>query len=64
MTLYTYYQQTNKVVYGTTMNGKCFFFFKGFKSAEEAKAEILAPFTGMEKVWHETALVGEWSEIE
>lgn len=64
MTLYTYYQQADKVVYGTTIGGKCFFFYKGFKSAEEAKAEILASFTGMEKVWHETALVGEWSEIQ
>lgn len=64
MTLYTYYQNGNKVVYGTTTSGKCFFFYKGFKSAEDAKAEILAQFTGMERVWHETALVGEWSEIQ
>lgn len=37
MTLYTFFQQENKVVYGTTVNGQLFFFFSGFTSAEEAK---------------------------
>lgn len=64
MTLYTHYKKADKVVYGTTANGKCFFFYKGFQSAEEAKAEILAQYTGIEKVWHETSLVGKWSEIQ
>ena len=37
MKLYTFYQQDNKVVYGTAVNGKSVFFFSGFASAEEAK---------------------------
>ena len=37
MKLYTFYQESNKVVYGTSVNGKSVFFFSGFASAEEAK---------------------------
>lgn len=37
MKLYTFYQEDEKVVYGTTANGKTFFFYKGFNSAEDAK---------------------------
>lgn len=38
MKLYTFYQdETNRVVYGTSVNGKSVFFFSGFASAEEAK---------------------------
>lgn len=65
MKLYTFYQQDNKVVYGTSVKGKSFFFFSGFNSAEEAKQAILASYKGVERVWHETSLnIGEWSEIE
>lgn len=64
MKLYTFYQQDDKVVYGTSVNGQAYFFFKGFASAEEAKEAILSSFKGFERTWHETSLVGEWSEIE
>lgn len=64
MKLYTYYNQDNKFVYGTTVNGKSFFFFSGFKSAEEAKEFILSHYTGMKKTWFETSLKGEWSRIQ
>ena len=37
MKLYTFFADENKVVYGTAVNGKSFFFFSGFNSAEEAK---------------------------
>lgn len=42
MKLYTFYQQDEKVVYGSAVNGKSVFFFSGFASAEEAKAATLA----------------------
>lgn len=64
MALYTYYNQGEKVVYGTAVNGKSVFFFSGFKSAEEAKETILSQYTGIEKTWFETSLEGEWSEIQ
>jgi hypothetical protein len=37
MKLYTFYNENNKVVYGTFVEGKTCFFFSGFNSAEEAK---------------------------
>lgn len=37
MKLYTFFRENEKVVYGTAVNGKSFFFFSGFNSAEEAK---------------------------
>lgn len=37
MTLYTFYQENDKVVYGTFAEGKTQFFYSGFTSAEEAK---------------------------
>lgn len=64
MTLYTFYQENDKVVYGTVVNCESVFFFKGFASEEEAKNAILAPFKGVERMWHETSLIGEWSEIQ
>lgn len=64
MKLYTYLNESGKVVYGTSVNGKSFFFFGGFASAEEAKEAILSRYTGVERTWLETALVGEWSEIQ
>lgn len=64
MKLYTYYNRDNKFVYGTAVNGKSFFFFSGFKSAEEAKEAILSPYTGVEKTWLETSIKGEWSRIQ
>lgn len=64
MTLYTYYKKDNKAVYATSVNGKSFFFFSGFNTAEEAKKAVLENREGFEKFWLETALVGEWSEIK
>lgn len=37
MKLRTIYQDANKVVYCTSVNGKTFFFFSGFTSVEDAK---------------------------
>lgn len=37
MTLYTFYQENDQVVYGTFAEGKTQFFYSGFASAEEAK---------------------------
>lgn len=37
MTLYTFYQENDQVVYGTYAEGKTQFFYSGFASAEEAK---------------------------
>ena len=64
MTLYTYYNQDGKVIYGTTVNGKSYFFVSGFESAEEAKEVILSRYTGIEKTWFQTSLEGEWSKIQ
>ena len=64
MTLYTYYNQDDKVIYNTVVNGESYFFFKGFESIEEAKEAILSQYTGIEKIWIETSLKGEWSRIQ
>lgn len=64
MELLTFYNQNGQVVYGTTVNGKAFFFFNGFKSAEEAKETILSQYTGIEKMWMRTFFKGEWSKIQ
>lgn len=37
MTLYTFYQENDKVVYGTFAEGETQFFYSGFASTEEAK---------------------------
>lgn len=37
MKLYTFYNQDNKQVFGTFVEGKTQFFYRGFASAEEAK---------------------------
>jgi septal ring-binding cell division protein DamX len=73
MKLYTFFKQDDKVVYGTTVNGKCFFFFSGFASAEEAKdacVELHASFqTGCSRAFAKLLVApmfesAEWSEIE
>ena len=64
MKLYTYCNQNNKFVYGTAVNGKSYFFFSGFKTADEAKEFILSHYTGIAKEWFETSLEGEWSRIQ
>ena len=64
MTLYTYYNQDGKVIYGTFVSDKSYFFFSGFESVEEAKEAILSQYTGIEKIWVETSLEGEWSKIQ
>lgn len=76
MKLYTFFKQEEKVVYGAAVNGKSVFFFSGFASAEEAKAETKkihlefkkqdrpkAPI-GMLECEIDMVLSGEWSEIE
>ena len=76
MKLYTFYKENEKVVYGTAMNGKTFFFFKGFTSKEDAK-EVTATAhldykiadrpkapIGMLKAEIDMVLSGEWSEID
>lgn len=37
MKLYTFYKESDKVVYGTFAEGKTQFFYSGFESAEQAK---------------------------
>lgn len=64
MILYTYYNQDDKVIYGTAVDGKSYFFFSGFESAEEAKEAILSQYTGIEKTWIKTSLNGKWSRIQ
>ena len=64
MTLYTYYNQDDKVIYNTVVNGESYFFFKGFASIEEAKEAILSQYTGIKRTWIETSLKGEWSRIQ
>ena len=64
MKLYSYCNQNNKFIYGTAINGKSFFFFSGFKAAEEAREFILSYYTGIDKTWFETSLKGEWSRIQ
>ena len=76
MKLYTFYKSEDKVVYGAAVNGKSVFFYKGFASAEEAKAETKkihlefkkqdrpkAPI-GILECEIDMVLSGEWSEIE
>jgi hypothetical protein len=76
MKLHTFYKEKEKVVYGTFANGKTFFFFSGFNSAEDAKETTLsahleykkaerpkAPI-GMLRAEIEMVLSGKWSEIE
>lgn len=76
MELYTFYKENEKVVYGTTVNGKLFFFFSGFESAKEAKTACIESHKQFYKQKHQRisdslaeALVepffdGEWSEIQ
>lgn len=76
MKLYTFFAENDKVVYCTTVNGKSFFFFSGFESAEEAKKatqELHLKFkkeqfprtpTSLLECEIEMVLSGEWSEIE
>lgn len=76
MKLYTFFKQEDKVVYGAAVNGKSVFFFSGFSSAEEAKAETKklhleykkqdrpkAP-VGILESEIDMVLSGEWGEIE
>lgn len=77
MTLYTFYKTDEKVVYGTTANGKVFYFYSGFESANEAKKACIELHKKFHKEKHPNisnslaeALTepifnsGEWSEIE
>ena len=76
MKLYTFYKDENKVVYGAAVNGKSVFFFSGFASAEEAKAETKKVHLEFKKQDRpkvpigileceiDMVLSGEWSEIE
>lgn len=64
MTLYTFYKDGDKVVYGTAIYGGDYFFFSGFETPEEAKKEILSKYKGIERIWFENALKGKWSKIQ
>jgi hypothetical protein len=76
MKLYTFYCEDEKVVYGTAVNGKSFFFFSGFSSAEEAKQATRELHLKFKKEQYprtpesllvceiDMVLSGEWSEIE
>lgn len=77
MRLLTIFKENEKVVYGTAVCGKLFFFFSGFNSIEEAKQTVieahitykLEKSTNQEikpliRTQVEMSLDGEWSEIE
>jgi hypothetical protein len=76
MKLLTFFNENDKVVYGTTTGGKLYFFYKGFASAEEARGETIklhARFyrekspnisLSLARALVEPALDGEWTEIE
>lgn len=64
MKLYTFYSSENKVVYATAIDGKSYFFYSGFESAEDAKEAIMGDTTGMQRTLLKIGLCGEWSEIE
>lgn len=77
MTLYTFFKENEKVVYGTTTNGRVFYFYAGFESATEAKKACIELHKKFHKEKHPNisdslaeALTepiftsGEWSEIE
>lgn len=76
MRLLTFLNENGKVVYGTTVNGKLYFFYKGFTSAEEAKEETMKRHEqyykeknpnispSLARALVEPGLSGEWSEIK
>lgn len=76
MKLYTFFENDNKIVYGTAVGGKTFFFYKGFASADDAKKATSTLHLEYKKSSHPNApvgmlqaeidmvLEGEWSEIE
>lgn len=65
MTLHTYCNTDNKFIYGTAVNGKSFFFFSGFKTADAAKEYILSHYKGISRTILETSFEsGEWSRIQ
>lgn len=64
MKLYTYCNTENRLIYGTAVGGKNYFFFSGFKSAEEAKEFLLNNTKGIARTILENTINGEWSHIE
>lgn len=76
MNLKTLYQENENVVYYTILNGKTYFFFKGFSTAEEAKQKTFNVYLNIKRNQRPKApigllkeeidylLLGEWSEIE
>lgn len=77
MTLYTFFKENEKVVYGTTTQGRVFYFYSGFESANAAKKACIELHKKFQKEKHKNisdslaeALTepifnsGEWSEIE
>lgn len=76
MKLRTFYKSENAVVYGASVEGKLFYFFSGFSSAEEAKEECVKLHSSFQKencpniskslarALTEPFFEGQWSEIE
>lgn len=79
MNLYLVYaseEDPQKVVYSTSVNGRVYFFYSGFASAEEAIAatkelhvrlkskDCKNTPTSMVECWVETSLTGEWKCIK
>ena len=76
MTLYTFFNDDDKLVLGTFAEGKTQFFFSGFASAEAAKAATKALHINLKRKSSpcvpigliecevDMVLQGEWSEIE
>ena len=76
MKLYTFYNDDDKLVFGTFAEGKTQFFFSGFTNAEAAKAATKELHIALKRKASprvplgilecevEMVLSGEWSEIE
>lgn len=64
MRLIKFYENGENQVFAIAIDGKSYFFYSGFESAEDAKEAIIGTTTGIQKNILEVGLCGEWSEIE
>jgi hypothetical protein len=64
MRLIKFYENGENQVFAIVIDGKSYFFYSGFESAEDAKDAIIGTATGIHKTLLEVGLCGEWSEIE
>jgi hypothetical protein len=64
MNLIKFYENGENRVYAIAIDGKSYFFYSGFKSAEEAKTALIGDAVGVSRTLIEIGLGGEWSEIQ